>query len=83
MATLAAVAGWELLVAAAAAFGAIIFMAETARQIIEKYKKGSIWREFPGEWADKTMEEIERAARAGDKSAQKAKKLLTDGRFNK
>ena len=46
-------------------------------------KKGSIWREFPREWAKRRWSELEHAARAGDKKARKARKLLTDGRFDK
>ncbi|WP_138752825.1 RHS repeat domain-containing protein [Paenibacillus sinopodophylli] len=55
----------------------------TAREIITKTKKGAINKEFPSQWVDKTMEEIERAAKQGDKDAKKAKKLLTDKRFDK
>jgi RHS repeat-associated protein len=56
---------------------------EKARDIIAKEKKGAINREFPKEWEDKTLDEIDEAARMGDKSAQKAKKLLNDHRFDK
>jgi hypothetical protein len=55
----------------------------TAGEIISKDKKGSINREFPKEWRDKTLGEIERAAKQGNKSAQKAKKLLGDKDFDK
>ena len=55
----------------------------TADDIISKDKKGAINREFPGEWRNKTYGEIEKAAKQGDKSAQKAKKLLDDKRFDK
>ncbi len=48
-----------------------------------KTKKGSIRREFPREWIDRRWSELERAARDGDRKARKAKKLLTDRRFNK
>lgn len=48
-----------------------------------KTKKGSIRREFPSEWLNRRWSELERAARAGDKKARKARKLLTDGRFDK
>ncbi len=54
-----------------------------ANEIIAEEKKGGINREFPDEWRNSTLEEIERAARRGDKSAQKAKKLLNDKRFDK
>jgi len=50
---------------------------------IAKCCKGSINREFPSEWCGKTLEAIKAAARAGDKTAQKAWKLLNDKRFQK
>ncbi|NLF41560.1 MAG: hypothetical protein GX587_02580 [Bacteroidales bacterium] len=56
---------------------------ETAKEIIGKYKKGSIWGEFPKEYSEKTMGEIEKDAKAGNKQAQKAKKLLKDKDFDK
>ncbi|MCL1917961.1 MAG: hypothetical protein FWG14_06550 [Peptococcaceae bacterium] len=55
----------------------------TAGEIISQEKKGSINQEFPSEWRNSTLEEIEKAARQGDKSAQKAKKLLKDKGFDK
>jgi len=55
----------------------------TAGEIIGQEKKGAINREFPEEWREATEEEIEKAAKRGDKSAQKAKKLLKDKRFDK
>ncbi|MBK6423774.1 MAG: hypothetical protein IPF77_16460 [Gemmatimonadetes bacterium] len=55
----------------------------TAQEIISQSKKGSINRRFPGEMLGKTMEEIERLAKAGDRAARTAKKLLTDSRFDK
>jgi hypothetical protein len=55
----------------------------TAQDIISQSKKGSINRVFPGEMLGKTMEEINKLAKGGDKIAQTARKLLTDGRFNK
>jgi hypothetical protein len=57
--------------------------AQKANDIIEKEKKGSINREFPSEWRDKTYGEIKDAAKKGVRTAQKAKKLLDDKRFNK
>ena len=56
---------------------------KTAGDIISERKKGKINQEFPAEWRDATMDEIEQAAKRGDKSAQKAKKLLKDKRFDK
>jgi hypothetical protein len=48
-----------------------------------KTKKGAIRREFPSEWINRRWRELERTARDGNKKARKAKKLLTDRRFNK
>ncbi len=55
----------------------------TAADIISKDLKGSVNKEFPGQWRDKTLRDITEAASNGDKSAQTAKKLLTDNRFKK
>lgn len=55
---------------------------KTAKDIISDKKKAAIHREFPGEYLDKTLPEIERDAKQGVKNAKKAKKLLTDNRFN-
>lgn len=56
---------------------------QKAQDIIAKEKKGAINQEFPKEWRDSTLDEIEKAAKQGNKSAQKAKKLLNDKRFDK
>eukprot|EP01012_Entosiphon_sulcatum_P009528 TRINITY_DN15383_c0_g1_i1.p2 TRINITY_DN15383_c0_g1~~TRINITY_DN15383_c0_g1_i1.p2 ORF type:complete len:107 (-),score=28.59 TRINITY_DN15383_c0_g1_i1:62-355(-) len=79
-------ASWPVLLEAAVGLGValgIVYTAKTAGDIIGETKKGSINREFPEEWRNKTPEEIEKAAKSGDKSAQKAKKLLNDKRFDK
>lgn len=55
----------------------------TANDIISNRRKGSIRKEFPGEYLDKTLKDIERDAKAGKARARKAKKLLGDGRFKK
>lgn len=57
--------------------------ADTADEIISKKKKGSIRKEFPSEYLNKTLNEIEKDAKAGKPRAKKAKKLLTDKRFDK
>ena len=65
-----------------------------ANQAIEKFKskatdwisancKGSINREFPQQFREKTLKEILDASRTGDKMAKKAWKLLNDNRFQK
>jgi hypothetical protein len=57
--------------------------APTADEIISAERKGSIRREFPGEMLGKTQAEIDALARAGDRAARTARKLLTDSRFKK
>jgi hypothetical protein len=54
-----------------------------AIDIISQECRGSIMREFPSQWLNRTLEEILDAAKAGDRSAQKASKLLQSGRFKK
>ncbi len=61
---------------------------ETADVIISKSRKGSIRAEFPGEFYDKTIDEIENIAKNSKdgeqvRKARKALKLLKDGRFKK
>lgn len=58
-------------------------MVEIARNYIAKYKKSSILRVFPGEWLDRTLDAIYKAAALGVKSAQTARKLLTSNEYNK
>jgi hypothetical protein len=55
----------------------------TADQIIDKYKKGQIRREFPKQFLDETIETIDEIAKTGDGAARKAMKLLTNKRFDK
>ncbi|WP_144486857.1 hypothetical protein [Bacillus pumilus] len=55
----------------------------TADQFISKNRKGSIRKEFPSEYLNKTIEQINKDAKKGKKNAKKAKKLLTDNRFKK
>jgi hypothetical protein len=38
---------------------------------------------FPGEYLDKTFDEIEKAAKAGKEKAQKAKKLLSQKEYDR
>lgn len=57
--------------------------AETADQIISKKKRGSIRKEFPSEYLNKTLNEIEKDAKKGNAKARKAKKLLNEKRFDK
>ena len=54
-----------------------------AIDIIGQECRGHILREFPSQWLNRTLEEILEAAKQGDRSAQKATKLLKSGRFNK
>lgn len=55
-------------------------LAATAEDFIERCRRGSILREFPGEYLDRTLAQIK-----VDRSTKgrKAWKLLTDGRFAK
>lgn len=55
----------------------------TADQIISDDLKGSVRREFPGQFLGKTLAEIKAAAAAGDRAAKNAKKLLTKDDFKK
>ena len=54
-----------------------------AQDWISKKCKGSINKVFPKEMLRKTIEEIEKLARAGNKAAQTAKKLLSSGEYRK
>lgn len=56
---------------------------ETADQYISKNRKAAIRGQFPGEYLGKTLNEIEKDAKAGKSRAKSAKKLLTDNRFKK
>lgn len=57
-----------------------------AGEIISSDRQGSINREFPDEYRNKTVAEIKQAAKGKGKSARRAKKalkLLHDKRFRK
>jgi len=54
-----------------------------AIEIIGQECQDRILREFPSQWLPHTLEEILEAAKQGDRSAQKAWKLLQGGRFKK
>lgn len=54
-----------------------------AKDYINTYSRGSIRREFPGEYMDKTMREVLEDSAKRIPSAQKAKKLLIQIRFGK
>lgn len=55
----------------------------TARQFISQYCQAKINRQFPGEFDDKTIAEIEKRAQSGDARAKKCMKLLEQRRFRK
>ena len=55
----------------------------TAVQWIAQNCKGSIGREFPSQFYNKTLEQIKNLKDAGDAAAKKAWKLLNDSRFKK
>ena len=48
-----------------------------------EFGSGSVRRVFPSQFLDKTIEDIEKLAKAGNKAAKTAHKLLNDGRFKK
>jgi hypothetical protein len=54
-----------------------------AEDIIALFKQAIIRRQFPAQFLSMTFEEIQAAARARVPGAQKAWKLLVDGRFDK
>jgi len=56
---------------------------KTASEIIAEECEAGILREFPSQWMDKKLTDISHAAKKGDRSAIKAKKLLNDRRFKK
>jgi hypothetical protein len=70
------------LAAGAAALAAAADADRLAQDIISKDRKGSINKVFPDQFRNKTLREIENAART-DKAAKTALKLLRDGRFKK
>ncbi|MDP9156024.1 MAG: RHS repeat-associated core domain-containing protein [Pseudomonadota bacterium] len=54
-----------------------------ACDIISSECKGSVLREFPGQYLNSTLKDIQSDANGGDKDARKALKLLNDNRFKK
>ena len=55
----------------------------TVRQFVEKFCKGSINRELPGQFEDITIKDLYDLAMGGDAAARKCKKLLEQPRFRK
>jgi hypothetical protein len=55
----------------------------TAGEVINNEKKGSINSQFPSEYKDKTPDQIYKDAKAGNKRAQTAKKLLDSKEYDK
>ncbi len=55
----------------------------TAAEAIAAHKQASVRREFPGQYYESRLEEIEVAASGGDRAAKKALKLLFGKRFDK
>jgi hypothetical protein len=62
---------------------AIEKFSSNATNWIAKNCKGSINREFPGQFKDSTLKQILDQAKTGDSAAKKAWKLLNDNRFKK
>jgi len=56
---------------------------QKASDIIAEECQGTIQREFPSQWLDKTLNEIRKAAKQAEASAKKALKLLNNRRFKK
>ncbi|CAF3367304.1 unnamed protein product [Rotaria sp. Silwood2] len=83
MATVLILLGWEALACTFGVIAASILLAKTAEEVISEQKKGSIRQELPGQGLGETLENIEKAAKADDPSARKAKKLFNDKRFDK
>ena len=54
-----------------------------ACDVISAECKGSVLREFPGQYLNSTLNDIQSDAQDGVKDARKALKLLNDGRFKK
>lgn len=75
--------GWEALLWGVGAISAAVLLSKTADQVISEKKKGSIRRRFPTEWLDKTIGEIDKAAKSGNARARTAKKLLTNKEYDK
>lgn len=69
--------------AAAAEAAAAARLQQTAAQIIANECKGSIHRVFPKELLGKTLAEITKLGKQGNKAAQTALKLLRENRFKK
>jgi RHS repeat-associated protein len=58
-------------------------LGKTAGEIISLTKKGSINRVFPEQFRNKTLAEIEKLARTGNRAARTAIKLLKNRRYDK
>jgi len=56
---------------------------KTAREVLAEECVGKVYRVFPSQWFDITLEKILEAAKGGDGTAQTAWKLLNDKRFKK
>lgn len=56
---------------------------QTCREFIAQNCKASVLRVFPGQLLDVMVDDVLEAAKAGDRAAQTARKLLFDTRFRK
>jgi hypothetical protein len=56
---------------------------KTAREVLAEECIAKVYRVFPAQWLDTTLEVILDAAKSGDGTAQTAWKLLNDKRFKK
>jgi hypothetical protein len=55
----------------------------TAQEAISRYKRASILREFPAQFLNSSLDQIEQAAKDGDRAARTALKLLFSGEYDK
>jgi len=56
---------------------------QTCREFIAQNCKASVLRVFPGQFLDVLVDDVLEAAKAGDRAAQTARKLLFDTRFRR
>ena len=56
---------------------------QTCREFIAQNCKAGVLRVFPGQLLDVLVDDVLEAAKAGDRAAQTARKVLFDARFRK
>jgi uncharacterized protein RhaS with RHS repeats len=58
-----------------------VMLEMSATKYIEKYREATVRQQFPGQYLHTKVKDIQTAAQNGDKAAQTAWKLLTNGRW--